>query len=190
MSEIKTIVAKQNPDLLSLGDKARYKVLPDILTIMQIACLWSNSTQEMIFLKRILRDAVISGELFCNQIELDGYIPNTEICMNFKEDIFICVDIQPIHKNDFKKYIDANNWNLTESLLNNWFDDIKTSKYKIRDDDFKAWINEKNPNIETMTKANIQNELIKRNSQLWTSGFSHWWKQQNIYKGQSGRKKN
>jgi hypothetical protein len=104
------------------------------------------------------------------------------------------IDYATVHKNTFKKYIDANNWNLADCLLNNWFNktDIKQSKtsiYKIKDDDFKVWIKEENLNLETMTKSDIQIELIKRNRELWISGFNNWWKQQDIYKGKSGRKK-
>jgi hypothetical protein len=48
-----------------------------------------------------------------------------------------------------------------------------------RDDDFKQWENEENPDLESMTKDQIQQELIKRNSHLWCSGFDGWWKEKN-----------
>jgi hypothetical protein len=54
-----------------------------------------------------------------------------------------------------------------------------------RDDDFKQWENEEKPDLESMTKDQVQGELIKReklikeNSHLWGSGFDGWWKEKN-----------
>lgn len=50
---------------------------------------------------------------------------------------------------------------------------------KQRDDFFLQWVNEEKPDLESMTKDQIQQELIKRNSYLWCSGFDGWWKEKN-----------
>jgi hypothetical protein len=62
---------------------------------------------------------------------------------------------------------------------------IKKTKNEQRDDDFKQWENEEKPDLESMTKDQVQGELIKReklikeNSHLWGSGFDGWWKEKN-----------
>jgi hypothetical protein len=196
------IVAKKDPESLSTEYRAKYKVLPDTLMIYEIVRLMTDDEEERDLLIDMIRKAALSGELHAE----NSYLVDRCKHSGFDKSINL-IDMAEIHKNSFKKYIDANDFSLSGCLLNNWFheldnktdikqsstgiihNDIKTSKYKIRDDGFKVWISEKKPNLETMTKVDIQNELIKINPQLWTSGFSHWWKQQNIHKGKSGRKK-
>jgi hypothetical protein len=58
-----------------------------------------------------------------------------------------------------------------------------------RDDDFIQWVNEEKPDLESMTKDQIQQELIKRDSHLWCSGFDGWIKYTKLYKGKTGRPK-
>ena len=65
-----------------------------------------------------------------------------------------------------------------------------------RDDDFIQWVNEEKPDLESMTKDQIQQELIKReklikrNSHLWCSGFEGWWKEKNKPKCKEKNKQN
>lgn len=58
-----------------------------------------------------------------------------------------------------------------------------------RDEDFELWMSIVNPPLKKMKKEEIHKVLIARNSTLWTSGFTDWWKQQTIYKAPKGRKK-
>lgn len=64
----------------------------------------------------------------------------------------------------------------------------KQTKNKRRDEDFKIWLKEANPDIDDMTKADIQAALIPRNRSLWTSGFNDWVKYTELYAGKQGRK--
>jgi hypothetical protein len=68
--------------------------------------------------------------------------------------------------------------------------DVKQTKNQQRDEDFKRWIEEINPDIDDMTKADIQAALIPRNRTLWTSGFNDWVKYTALYAGRRGRKLN
>jgi hypothetical protein len=86
----------------------------------------------------------------------------------------------PVFQEEFKNDIEQPSNDNTVNIL---------SIYKLRDDDFDMWIKETSLNHESMTKDGIHKELIKRNSQLWTSGFVDWWKRQTIYRGKPGRKK-
>jgi hypothetical protein len=71
-------------------------------------------------------------------------------------------------------------------------DDVEPSTYQLRNDDFKAWI-EEDPTLDKMTKLEIHNHLKVRNPQLWlyieTKGFDTWWQQNPHYKAKRGRKK-
>ena len=67
-------------------------------------------------------------------------------------------------------------------------------KNEQRDDDFTQWINESKPDLEQLTKKQVQQELIKRNrqlsnSQLWCSGFDDWIRYTELYNGKAGRPK-
>lgn len=64
----------------------------------------------------------------------------------------------------------------------------KTAGYQPRDDDFRMWIRDVEPDLNNMTWDEIHQKLKIRNSGLWTSGFTDWKKQQNIFKGKAGRK--
>ncbi len=66
---------------------------------------------------------------------------------------------------------------------------IKKTKNEQRDDDFKQWENEEKPDLESMTKDQVQGELIKRNPHLWCFGFDGWIKDTELYKGKAGRPK-
>jgi hypothetical protein len=66
---------------------------------------------------------------------------------------------------------------------------IKKTKNEQRDYEFTQWINETKPDLKSMTKDQIQQELIKRNSHLWCSGFDGWNKDTELYKGKAGRPK-
>jgi hypothetical protein len=66
---------------------------------------------------------------------------------------------------------------------------IKKTKNEQRDDDYIQWVNEEKPDLESMTKDQIQQELIKRDSHLWCSGFDGWIKYTKLYKGKTGRPK-
>ncbi|MBV5301291.1 MAG: hypothetical protein J0649_05845 [Methylococcales bacterium] len=66
---------------------------------------------------------------------------------------------------------------------------IKKTKNEQRDDDFIQWVNEEKPDLESMTKNQVQGELIKRNPHLWRSGFEGWIKYTELYKGNAGRPK-
>lgn len=58
-----------------------------------------------------------------------------------------------------------------------------------RNDDFAQWINESKPDLDGMTKKQVQQELIKRNSRLWQYDFDGWIKYTKLYEGKSGRPK-
>jgi hypothetical protein len=60
---------------------------------------------------------------------------------------------------------------------------------KQRDDFFLQWINEEKPDLESMTKNQVQGELIKRNPHLWCFGFDGWIKDTELYEGKAGRPK-
>jgi len=72
------------------------------------------------------------------------------------------------------------------------------SKDERREAGFRAWIDEQEMSIDeitrTMTKNEIQAQLIKRNKELgddlklWVFGFSDWWKRQKILKLNRGRR--
>jgi hypothetical protein len=66
---------------------------------------------------------------------------------------------------------------------------IKKTKNEQRDDDFKQWENEEKPDLESMTKDQVEGELIKRDSYLWGFGFDGWIKYTKLYKGNAGRPK-
>ncbi len=71
----------------------------------------------------------------------------------------------------------------------------KTSKYQERYNDFKAWVEFENPQLDKITKAQIHAQLIERNdkSTLWRIGektFETFWEKQDLYKSPRGRKKN
>lgn len=71
----------------------------------------------------------------------------------------------------------------------------KTSIYKDRDNDCRAWIESKNPPLDKMTMKQIHECLKKRDAmrdrfhKLWQSGFRGWWEYQTLIKLTSGRKK-
>ena len=107
-----------------------------------------------------------------------------------------------VHRDKFREWlVSSNQWPLADDcLLAKWFesepqaeavvDAITTKKKKNqqRDEDFKSWIEETSTNIDDMTKADIQAELIPRNRTLWTSGFDDWVKSTRLYAGTPGRK--
>jgi hypothetical protein len=64
----------------------------------------------------------------------------------------------------------------------------KKTKDQKRNDDFNKWITETNIDLDSMTKTKIHEQLKRRDSVLWTSGFAGWWKVQDIYKKKPGRK--
>jgi len=64
-----------------------------------------------------------------------------------------------------------------------------SGKYEIKNQAFKKWIDEHNPDTENMKKGQIQEELMIIDSSLWASGFDGWWRQQNFITGKKGRKK-
>lgn len=79
----------------------------------------------------------------------------------------------------------------TDCILKEWIDDkISNIKgiYARRDFYFKEWMTETQPNLTEMTKDEIQNHLMKRNSKLWASGFEDWWQAQTIFRAKRGRK--
>lgn len=119
-----------------------------------------------------------------------------------------------IRRDDLKRYlVSVNQYPNKDSALANWLGnnsscDLTTSKElkpvtakptkkpinEQRDDDFTQWINESKPDLEQLTKKQVQQELIKRNrqlsnSQLWCSGFDDWIKHTTLYKGKAGRPK-
>ncbi len=71
----------------------------------------------------------------------------------------------------------------------------KTKKNEQRDDFFLQWVNEEKPDLESMTKDQMQQELIKReklikgDSHLWGCGIDGWIKYTELYKGNAGRPK-
>ncbi len=65
----------------------------------------------------------------------------------------------------------------------------KKPKNEQRNDDFLQWINETKPDLDSMTKEQIHQELIKRNSKLWQHDFDGWVKYTKLYNGKAGRPK-
>lgn len=72
---------------------------------------------------------------------------------------------------------------------------INKTKNEQRDDFFLQWVNETKPDLESMTKDQIKQELIKReklikgDSHLWGCGIDGWIKYTELYKGNAGRPK-
>jgi hypothetical protein len=64
----------------------------------------------------------------------------------------------------------------------------KTSVYKLRNESCKAWLESESPQLDKMTKAQIESSLKNYNSQLWSHGFNDWYRQQSLITLKTGRK--
>ncbi|MCX7069231.1 MAG: hypothetical protein NTW85_16285 [Methylococcales bacterium] len=132
------------------------------------------------------KELIISSKLFNVTVRLDDrYIitidnltithdkKNNTLILKSNEEIEVsyCADISRliIYTDDVERYENKNSIEQSSKVINDH------NRYKARDNDFKAWISETKSDIANMKKVDIHEELIKRNSRLWASGFSHWW---------------
>jgi hypothetical protein len=159
MFDIKAIVAKQNPESLSLEYQAQYKVLPDTLTVREIVELMTSDEEDMCSLTVLIIDSVIAGKLSIANPHI------ADACMSpyiKTVNIDILEVAAPIHKNAFKKYIDANNWNLADCLLNNWFNES----------DNKTNVEQSSTDIiQDETKTNNEKQVTQLNNDFEFSGL-------------------
>lgn len=65
----------------------------------------------------------------------------------------------------------------------------KVSINQDRDNDCIAWIETEKPPLDNMTRQQVHDALIARNSRLWASGFSDWCRQQKIITFKPGKPK-
>ena len=98
---------------------------------------------------------------------------------------------------DFARYLTGKPPLPSDSPLIDWLSHRKLEPqqqakpkgvYAERDNDFLNWLETDKPDLDALKKADIHAILTKRNARLWSSGFTDWWKQQNIYKAKQGRK--
>lgn len=69
MFDIKSLIAKENPELLSLESKAKYKLLPDILALEDIVKLITENKedQEDLLFTQALECLILTVAAFMNR---------------------------------------------------------------------------------------------------------------------------
>lgn len=202
-----TFIAQKKPRSLSLEDRAKYRVLPDTLTIAQISKLSTNNESDYELLLNVLRSDVVKGELLVIKRSMEEIFEALKTDYIFRigggegKFTLISPDIQHIHRDEFYRYLKSSD-QLPQKyyLLINWWPELAQQTEVVgnigvtekRDNDFKQWI-KTNPSRD-LTKAKILTELRKRDSTLWSSEITDWWSESNVRRelwgnGKRGRPK-
>lgn len=99
-----------------------------------------------------------------------------------------------IHKTEFKRYLESvGKWPVEGKLAEWWGNGSPDSNNKKRDEVFSRWKEETDPELNDMTKKNVQDELMGweegLHRVLWAHDFDGWVKYTSLYEGRSGRRK-
>lgn len=193
---------------LTIKQKAQLnQPLPDVLSIYDIAELWSNDPD----IQKLYLDRLETGFL------LDWHdweykemaSPNREGMLFYGNQRYIDI---------FISYLQFRDWLISydeelpkDCLLANWwknksFDQTNDSKgnspsdkpnkkrrtrNEQRDEDFEKYLQEKGTDfdIHKLKKSEIQKELMAKNQSLWAFNFDGWCRHTKLYSGKQGRKK-
>lgn len=147
--DIKSMAATLNPDLLTLEDKARHGLLPDILTIGQIVCLSTDNKEERGLLKNMIQTAIRDKKLSCTNPELAEWGTERHSIESRFEDDFIGgrkgVTVvydgssAPIHKDHYKQWLQSiKQWPIKNCLLVHWWADLEPQAEAVGSSDTQA----------------------------------------------------
>lgn len=194
---------------LTIKQKAQLnQPLPDVLSIYDIAELWSDDPDlQKLYLNRLEIGFMVDWNdweykemaspsregmlLYENQKYLDifiSYVQFRDWLISYDEELpKDCLLANWWKNKSFDQANDPTESSQSESSVNK----KRKLKHEQRDEDFKEYLKEKGTDfdINKLKKSEIQEDLKSRNKNLWTFDFDGWCKYTKLYSGKRGRKR-